>query len=201
MIATIVVPEGTVLGDGGHEQGSQTPCIMELIAQLTGESWGDAPSCVAPTLRSYCITLNDRMPDDVRQRLLPYVPHLVGTAPESHEVAQARVFLCADRTVRVFASLALEASGRTEDAGRLRSLPPIIDRATAREAAYAATDAAAYAYDAAAYAASEAASAAAAYAASAYAAYVASAASAAAAYAAAWDESLVLLDDLLEVTA
>ena len=183
----IVVPEGTALYAGSHEPHGGQYCVMELVASLAGETWSDAPSCVAPTLRRYCLTLNDLMPDDVRQQLLPYVPHLVGTAPESHEVAQARGFLCADRAVRVFASLALEARGRTEDAERLRSLPPIIDRATAREAAtyaYASAASAAAAADAAAYA--DAADAAA------YAAYAASAA---------WDESLVLLADLLQVRA
>lgn len=191
----IVVPEGTVLSKGSHKPNGKY-CVMELVSVLAGEPWGDKPTCVASTLRQYCITLNDRMPDDVRQRLLPYVPRLIGTAPESREVAQKRAHLCTDRVVRVFAPLALDACGRTEDAARLRSVAPIVDQGTARDgrrvayAAYAANSACAAAYY------------------DAYDAYDAARDAACAAVCAAavdadaaWDEALQLLDDLLAVTA
>ena len=122
-------------------------------------SWSDHPACVSEVVRSLAIRLNDMCEDGEREELIG--PHLwapVGTAT-GHEDEVRRACLCADRAVRVWAPRALEAAGRVEDAARLRALPPVVDRITARAAANAAAytakaaaKAAAYAYAAYAYA-------------------------------------------------
>ena len=192
------IPTAVRLESGAHGPGTGY-CVMELIAYLQDQPWSDAPPCVAPTLRRYAIVLNDRAPDDVRQRLLPYVDRLVGTAPESQELAQRRAYLAADRAVRVIAPLALVAQGFYEHATVLRELPPITDRETALNGQHT-TAYAAYVADAAdVAAAADAADAA-------YAAYVAADATATACAAAAaagaevWDEAYRLLDDLIVLT-
>lgn len=45
------------------------------------------------------------------------------------------MFLAADRVARVVAPLALDGAHRTSDASRLRALPPVVDRTSARRAA------------------------------------------------------------------
>ena len=145
---------------------AQGACIMDAINWLMHGEHGDAPPCVAPPLRGYCIPGNDAMPDNVRQRFLPFAHRLAGSASPEHDAARVRVLVLG--AVRVFASRALDAEGLTQEAARLRALPDdatyeemraAAARAAARAAAYAAyaaaraaADAAAYAADAAAYA-------------------------------------------------
>lgn len=190
------------------DQGSHTDfnpkscCAMELAAHLAGLPHSDSPPCTSPVIAAYVRTLNDRMPSDVRNELLlPLIPQLLGTANADGQVA---AFMCADRAVRVFAPLALDAAGLPDEATKLRELPEIVDKQTgdAADAYAAAGDAAASAY--AAYAAAGDAADAYAYAyaadADAYAyAYAADAyaAARAAACAAAWPESVQLLKDLI----
>jgi hypothetical protein len=69
--------------------------------------------------------LNDNMPDDVRQRLLPYVPRLIGTSTEEHEPARDEHFAWA--AVRIFAPAALRAAGRRRMASRLQAAPSLPD--------------------------------------------------------------------------
>lgn len=131
------LPKGFRLSAGIHEPGPEM-CVMEAVAWLAGEGWTDTPDCVARTLQRYTIALNDSAPDAVRQRLLDYVPMLVGTGPELLEVARERAYLCADYAVRVFSPLALEARGQGDAAASLRGLAPVTSRETAaaaREAA------------------------------------------------------------------
>jgi hypothetical protein len=144
----------------------------------------DHPDCVDPVIRQLCITINDHLPSDAeRDRVIG--PHLyapVGTA-QGRDLMQRRAFRVADEAVRVWAPMALDKAGRSKDAARLRSLPPIVDRDSAMVAksaanAYAAAAAATYA------AADAAANAAATYAANAEAAAYAEAAANAAANAA-----------------
>jgi hypothetical protein len=54
-------------------------CIMSLIALLSGEEHTDQPSGVSDVIRRFAITINDRMPDHLRQRLKPFAPRLMGT--------------------------------------------------------------------------------------------------------------------------
>src|SRR5437764_980370 len=89
---------------------------------------------IEPAVLSYGQTLSYCMPDDERQQLIPLVPWLVGVcaSPSGFEIRQVRIL--ADVAVRVFTPLALDAADLRKEARRLRSLPEIVDRATADRA-------------------------------------------------------------------
>jgi hypothetical protein len=190
------------LAHGSHTNPEDGRCAMEWVAFIAGEPHTDQPACVDVALRRFGVGLNDNLPDDLRQQLRPYLARMIGTADDGR--TQERLYLLADWAIRHAAAAAQDAVGRTDLGDRLRAIPSIVDKSSAKSAeevarevhadayaaAYAAADAAAaaaaaYAYADAAYAA-YAAAAAAAYAAAAYAAYAAAAAAAyaAAAYAA-----------------
>lgn len=59
----------------------------------------------------------------------------IDTASTRRGDTRALTLLAADRVARVVAPLALDGAHRTVDASRLRELPPVVDRASARRAA------------------------------------------------------------------
>lgn len=121
------------LSHGQHDTPEEGRCAMEWVAYVAGEPHSDRPACVSPMLRSYGINLNDSLPDDLRQSLRPYLARCIGTRGDGHD--ERRGFLCADYAVRVFAPIELDARGHREDAERLRSLDPVVDRESAAHAA------------------------------------------------------------------
>jgi hypothetical protein len=186
------------LAKGAHDDPAEGVCAMEAVAWLEGLPHSDSPACTCPVVAAYVRAINDRMPPHERQRLVAYLPRLVGTTAPAFE--QARGDYLAWAVVTIFAPNALRSVGKNDQADQLQALP-LHDFAAARTLlrswgyssyyaadayadaadAYAATyaaDAAAYAADAAAYAAAYAESAAA------YAADAATYAADAAAYAA-----------------
>ena len=85
-----------------------------------------------------------RWVDAERERVIGPVLFLPVGADPSPEAEQERVFLCADRAVRVFAPKALDAVGMTDEAQALRDLQPVTNKkfaAGAARAAFAAVDA------------------------------------------------------------
>ena len=175
-------------GVGNLDQGL---CAMARIGYaLTGEVT-DAPPCIAPTIRSYMISLNDSLPSDMRQKIgTREIAQLALDADSSPEAEQRRAFLCANQAVRVSAVAALRSVGLNEQAQKLADLDPIVDKETALKA----KDAADAAYAGAAARAADAADAAA-----------AAAADAARAKSktftrALWDAALVHLDALIALT-
>ena len=54
-------------------------CIMSFVALLAGESHTDSPDTASAVLRRFAITINDEMPADMRQRLKPFAPRIIGT--------------------------------------------------------------------------------------------------------------------------
>ena len=76
------------LAAGGHvsPDGLGNVCATEaaiIAAGLEYRPVGGAhalPSCFSRVIGQFVIHLNDEMPDDVRQRLLPFVTRLAGTA-------------------------------------------------------------------------------------------------------------------------
>ncbi len=199
------------LDSGAHDSVDAGMCAMEAVAWLAGEPHSDHPQCVCDVIGAAMRKANDRMPPDVRNELLrPLLTKIIGTRG-TLKIRKARAFIAADFAVRVFAPMALEAHGRTENAAKLRAAAPIVDKATAEagrqladaaDAAYAADAAdAAYAADAAAAAYAYAADAAAA--AYAYAAYAAADAAAYAAYAARrpiWLEFVKMIEAMIAVS-
>jgi hypothetical protein len=185
------------LSRGSHATAAEGRCAMEWVAYVAGEPHSDSPKCVCPALRRFGIGINDSLPDDLRQQLRPYLGRMIGTADDGR--TQERLFMLADWAIHVPAVEAQVAVGREDAAAELRSVPPVVDRASARAAAAAAADAD-DAADAAAYAATAAAAAAAddaAYAA-AYAATAAAYAAAAAARRQMWEKLLPSALDLLD---
>ena len=66
-----------VVGMGNRNKGEL--CIMSLVALLAGERHTDSPKSTSPLIRQFVISLNDQMPCEVRQRLKPFAPNLLGT--------------------------------------------------------------------------------------------------------------------------
>lgn len=64
-------------GAGDPREGQL--CIMSLAAHLAGEPHSDAPSTTSPLIREFAIALNDATTADVRQRLKPFAPGVLGT--------------------------------------------------------------------------------------------------------------------------
>ncbi len=209
-----------VAGAGKGANGTVDVCIMQAVDWLVGGNGKtDAPSCVDPGIRRFCIRLNDSSTFAAfRDELKPFAPRVANTRGDD-ALMRKRAFMSADWAVRTVAPMAIDQFGKKPElAARLRALPAIVDRETSiaardvtREAtkelrdayadAYAAAYAAAAAADAAAYvdaAAADAAAAAAAAAADAAADVDVARSKAAAFSRTMWDESLRFLGALIE---
>jgi hypothetical protein len=113
------LPEGLKLAAGAHTSPEHGMCVMEAVAFVAGERHSDSPECASPILASFLRAWNDGLPDDQRQRLLPYVERLVGT--KGDDVAeQKRGLLAADWYLRVFTPTWLELAGLSDHAEVLR---------------------------------------------------------------------------------
>lgn len=71
-------------------------CIMSLVAFLAGERHSDHPNTASPAIRSFAITINDQMPDDLRGRLKPFAPAIIGTRDEL-DLVRAEMLITAVR--------------------------------------------------------------------------------------------------------
>jgi hypothetical protein len=78
------------LKSGGHESPDAGLCAMEAVAWLEGLPHNDHPSCTCQVIRAYVLALNDRLPHNERQRLVAYLPRLVGTVSPAHEWPRAQ---------------------------------------------------------------------------------------------------------------
>jgi len=178
------------LKQGGHDDPESGLCAMEAVAWLEGLEHTDAPACTCPVIAAFVRNMNDRLPDNERQKLVAYLPRLVDTVAPEFE--QTRAEYLAWYAITVVTPNVFDQIGLHEHAQKLRSLEKG-NWAAAAHAAHAAADAAAAHAAHAAYAAAHAAYAAAA----AYAAYAAHAA-----YAAAYADYSALftmLDGVLEI--
>jgi hypothetical protein len=126
------------LKEGAHNSPDEGMCVMEAVAYVAGEPFGDNPQCASPTIASMMRRWNDRLRTDAdRDRLLkPLIPRLVGSRG-SDEIEARR-----DRMIREWACTeafprALDAAGLTEHAEKVRATPndEAVVRA-ARAAAY-----------------------------------------------------------------
>jgi hypothetical protein len=87
------------LAKGGHRPGD-TMCLLEAVAFQAGEPWSDRPACVSPVLATFGRNLNDVLPDDTRQRLVPFVPRLLNTAGDGLD--ERRSYMALDWLVRTY---------------------------------------------------------------------------------------------------
>jgi hypothetical protein len=75
-----------VLEKGKHALPEEGMCLLEAVAFIAGEDFTDAPKCASPVLAEFGRTLNDLLPDDARQQLIPLIPKLIGTVnPEQDQ--------------------------------------------------------------------------------------------------------------------
>ena len=142
------------LQQGSHQapNGDLKACLLEAVAYVAEEPWSDHPQCVSPVLAAFGRSLNDQLSHAERQRLLPFVPHLVETVA-GRATDLKRAYKLADAAVHVFAPLALRARGYEAQARALEACAEIVDRRTALAADAAATWAAGVAARATAHAA------------------------------------------------
>lgn len=154
--------EGMKLCRGLGTEGKEG-CWMALAASIMGQNqWTDNADCVDEPIRRLCITINDALSDKARNQILLHSHGLSPTLPRVFDpmntagdpaASQRRRYILIDAAVRIWAPLALEATGDSDlitHATTLRGLPEIVDEDTRRAAAKAnvATNAA-YAADAA----------------------------------------------------
>lgn len=106
---------------GNSENPREGACLLDAVSWFEYGTLGDHPPCVCPVIAAYARPVNDALGHADRQRLKVFLPRLVGTVdPESE---QARAEYLAWQAIRVFAPMALRATG----------LPALIERATRLE--------------------------------------------------------------------
>src|SRR5437899_1834786 len=94
----------------GHSSNpAEGSCAMDAVNWLVHGKHGDAPECACPVISQYVIAGNDAMPDDVRQRLLPYLHRIAGSRSAKHEAVRLRILVLA--AARIFVPLALVKAG------------------------------------------------------------------------------------------
>lgn len=113
------------LAYGTHASPEDGRCAMEWVSHLAGEPHSDAPACVSPVLRAFCMALNDSLDDAPRQRLRPYLTRTIGTVEDGLD--EARSWMSMDWLIRVYTPTWLGLARLTGAAGRLTALPPVVD--------------------------------------------------------------------------
>ena len=125
-----------VLHRGHSDDPSKGACAMDAVNWLVHGKHGDAPTCTCPIIGGFVIHGNDAMPDDVRQKLLAYLPRISGSRSRDHETARLRIIVLA--SLRIFAPAALRVAGFIQEAERLEAIPDDVDWRIAAAAARAA---------------------------------------------------------------
>lgn len=69
------------LKGGAHTSPQTGVCAMEAVAWLAGEEHGDKPDCACPLIGDMVRTINDVISDKQRQRLIPFLPRIIGSKP------------------------------------------------------------------------------------------------------------------------
>jgi hypothetical protein len=92
--------DGLTLAKGGHESPDDGLCLMEAVAYVRGVEHTDHPACVSPVLGAFGRNLNDVLPDDLRQNLIPLIPDLPGTAGDGHD--EERGYMALDWLIRTW---------------------------------------------------------------------------------------------------
>jgi len=120
------------IDEGSHDSFESGHCSMEIVSWLAGLGFTDAPECSSPVLRSFTINLNDTWNDADRQRLVPFLPRMVGTAGDGQD--EARSYLALDWLIRTYVPAFLDLANLNVEAQALRDLRRIVDLASAEAA-------------------------------------------------------------------
>lgn len=108
------------LQEGSHASAEDGLCAMEAVAWLEGLAHSDHPDCTCPLIAEFVRGVNDNAGNTQRQRLVAYLPRLVGTVSPENELERAQYL--AWRAIVVFAPSALDAVGLPQQATALRAL-------------------------------------------------------------------------------
>jgi hypothetical protein len=112
------------LQSGGHETRDDGMCLLEAVAWFANEPHSDSPRCASPVLSDFGISINDSFPDDQRQKLVPFIPRIVGTRGDGKD--EARGYLALDWLIRVYTPAWLRlVPALTPDADILAGYGPI----------------------------------------------------------------------------
>jgi hypothetical protein len=114
-------PAPIVLRRGGHNASDRLYCFNEAIAYAAGEPHSSYPSCASPVIRRFGMVLNDRLDDERRQLLRPFVLRAIGTAGDGRD--QERRAMCIEFLVEHLPDL-FERAGLPDTARRLREQLP-----------------------------------------------------------------------------
>ncbi len=125
---------GIFLSKGAHTVKDGRKCVNEFGAWVAGEAHSDMPRCFTPAGARFMMRLNDRLPDDLRQQLLPLAIEMVGTNTGAAD-DEIRRWMCVEWAVRVAARYWFAEAGRQDWCARVDALATIVDRETARTAA------------------------------------------------------------------
>lgn len=120
------------LSTGGHTDRDCGVCLLEAIAWFAGEPHSDRPACVCPALGAFGRAWNDGLDDTTRQKLIPYIPRIVGTAGDGAQYR--RGWMAFDWLIRVCLPEFLNLAGLSEEAASLRRLPEIHDHQSTERA-------------------------------------------------------------------
>lgn len=112
--------ENIELKSGSHTRPEDGMCFMEAVAYFSGEPHSWKPKCVDPAF-DFLVTVNDRLSDESRQKLKPYIKRLAGTKGTAEHEAIRRAML-STWAFKLTAQRA-EDAGLLELAAAFRALP------------------------------------------------------------------------------
>jgi hypothetical protein len=141
------------LAHGGHEApppGTQPwevqACAVELVSFVVREPFSDHPHCVSPVIGQFLRSLNDRLDDDKRQMLLPFLVEcdddgapildddgwmkagpVVGTNTGDEDDATRR-WMCLDWLIHEYAPAMFRFAGWTAEAELFEQMVAIVGR-------------------------------------------------------------------------
>ncbi len=81
------------LAKGAHDSFASGAGVMEAVAYVAGEPFSDHPPCASPVVGAFLRAWNDRLDDETRQLLKPYVVRVVGTAGSDEDERRRRDLL------------------------------------------------------------------------------------------------------------
>lgn len=120
---------GLVLDRGEHESPEEGMGLLEAVSYVCGFAHTSYPRCVSPVLTAMGCGLNDALPDDLRQRLIPLIPLLPGTRDDGHD--ETRSYMAVDWLVRVHLPAFLDLVPACQGAAaKVRELGRIVDAAS-----------------------------------------------------------------------